>query len=288
MIQYNPKGWFRHVYKFHRSDTIIILWKELIIIGLITGGIAWVELIYFKGSQILENMGVIYSLIGFVLSLLLVFRTNTAYDRWWEGRKKWGALVNDSRNLALKVNAVISNSEDHQFFSRMIPNYAFAMKEHLREGVILEELELSEEEKRDIDGFEHKPNYIAGLMFSKLGEIRRKGEITQEEYLTLDQNLDSFSDIIGACERIRKTPIPYSYSLFLKKFIFIYVATLPIAFITSLGYYTVPIAMFIFYVLVSIEILAEEIEDPFGRDANDLDTDGISENIRKNVKEILA
>ena len=111
--------------------------------------------------------------------------------------------------------------------------------------------------------------------------------ISEEEFLSLDKNLLTFSDIIGACERIKKTPIPYSYSLFLKKFIFIYVATLPIAFVQSLGYWTCPIAMFVFYVLVSIEVLAEEIEDPFGEDANDLDTDGISVTIRANVKEIL-
>lgn len=287
MIQYNPKGWFRHVYRFHKSDTIIILWKEILIIGLITGGISWAEITYIKGYKVLDNLGVIYSLIGFVLSLLLVFRTNTAYDRWWEGRKVWGAQVNNSRNLAMKIKSMVSGEQDLKFFSRMIPNYSFAMKEHLREGVLTDELELSPEELNEINKVEHKPNFIARSMYERLDDIKTRGEITQEEFLSLDKNLLSFSDIIGACERIKKTPIPYSYSLFLKKFIFIYVTTLPIAFITSLGYWTVPIAMFVFYVLVSIEILAEEIEDPFGKDANDLDTDGISTTIRRNVKELL-
>ena len=130
MIQYNPKGWFRQVYRFHKSDTIIILWKELIIIGLLTWGISWIEIKYFSESEVLDNLGVIYSLIGFVLSLLLVFRTNTAYDRWWEGRKKWGSLVNDSRNLALKINSMVDLKTDLEFFGRMIPNYAFAILIH--------------------------------------------------------------------------------------------------------------------------------------------------------------
>ncbi|MDA8715318.1 hypothetical protein OAW23_08380 [Flavobacteriales bacterium] len=287
MIQYNPKGWFRQVYRFHKSDTIIILWKELIIIGLLTWGISWIEIKYFSESEVLDNLGVIYSLIGFVLSLLLVFRTNTAYDRWWEGRKKWGSLVNDSRNLALKINSMVDLKTDLEFFGRMIPNYAFAMKEHLREGVLVEELQLTEEEKVDISKVDHKPSYVAMKMYERLDDLKKRKEITQEEFLSIDKNLLSFSDIIGACERIKKTPIPFSYSMFLKKFIFIYVVTLPIAFIISLGYYTIPIAMFVFYVLVSIEILAEEIEDPFGKDANDLDTDGISTTIRSNVQEIL-
>jgi len=287
MIQYNPKGWFRQVYRFHKSDTFIILWKELVIIGLLTWGISWLEIKYFSESEVLDNLGVIYSLIGFVLSLLLVFRTNTAYDRWWEGRKKWGSLVNDSRNLALKINSMIGPKADLEFFGRMIPNYAFAMKEHLRDGVVIEELKLTEEERNEISKIEHKPSYVAMKMYERLDDLKKRKEITQEEFLSIDKNLLSFSDIIGACERIKKTPIPFSYSMFLKKFIFIYVVTLPIAFITSLGYYTIPIAMFVFYVLVSIEILAEEIEDPFGRDANDLDTDGISITIRSNVQEIL-
>ena len=94
-------------------------------------------------------------------------------------------------------------------------------------------------------------------------------------------------DSLGACERIRNTPIPFSYSLFIKKFIFIYVTTLPLALVTNYGYYSVLIATFIFYVLVSIEVLAEEIEDPFGKDANDLPTDILCEKIRNTTVEVF-
>ena len=107
------------------------------------------------------------------------------------------------------------------------------------------------------------------------------------EFLAIDTNLKTFSDIIGACERIKNTPIPYSYSSFLKKFIFIYVVTLPLAFVSNFGYYSAIIATFVFYVLVSMEILAEEIEDPFGVDENDLPTDELCEKIKANVTEIL-
>jgi putative membrane protein len=116
----------------------------------------------------------------------------------------------------------------------------------------------------------------------------KSNEITEIEYLSLDVNLKTFSDITGACERIKNTPIPYSYSLFLKKFIFIYVTTMPFAFVNNFGYWSVLITSFVFYVLVSMEILAEEIEDPFGLDANDLPTDGLCDKIKANVTEILA
>src|SRR5690606_29569437 len=100
------------------------------------------------------------------------------------------------------------------------------------------------------------------------------------------QDLNAFTDICGACERIKKTPIPYTYNIFIKKFIFAYIITLPFAFV-SFGYWVAGITAFVFYVLASLEMIAEEIEDPFGRDANDLPTDDLAETIRKNVFQII-
>ena len=287
MIKYNPKIWFKHIISFNHSDTINKLWKELIALGIFTLGIAYIEIKYIGNTEKLSELMQVYSLIGFVLSLLLVFRTNTAYDRWWEGRKKWGELVTNSRNLAIKISALTDDPEIKAYFKRMISNYVFAMKEHLREGVKLEELDLTEEEKKELSLFDHKPNYIAQKMYTKLHAMKRSGKLTEENYIVIDVNLKTFSDIIGACERIKNTPIPYSYSMFLKKFIFIYVTTLPLAFVNTFGYYSSLVSIFVFYVLVSMEILAEEIEDPFGKDDNDLPTDDLCQKIKANVSEVL-
>ena len=287
MIKYNPKIWFKHIISFNHSDTINKLWKELIALGIFTLGIAYIEIKYIGNTEKLSELMQVYSLIGFVLSLLLVFRTNTAYDRWWEGRKKWGEMVNNSRNLAIKISALTDDPEIRAYFKRMISNYVFAMKEHLREGVKLEELDLTEEEKKELSLFDHKPNYIAQKMYTKLHAMKRSGKLTEENYIVIDVNLKTFSDIIGACERIKNTPIPYSYSMFLKKFIFIYVTTLPLAFVNTFGYYSSLVSIFVFYVLVSMEILAEEIEDPFGKDDNDLPTDDLCQKIKANVSEVL-
>ena len=287
MIKYNPKIWFKHIISFNHSDTINKLWKELIALGIFTLGIAYIEIKYIGNTEKLSELMQVYSLIGFVLSLLLVFRTNTAYDRWWEGRKKWGEMVNNSRNLAIKISALTDDPEIRAYFKRMISNYVFAMKEHLREGVKLDELDLTEEEKREISQFEHEPNYIAQKMYAKLHAMKQSGELTEENYIVIDVNLKTLSDIIGACERIKNTPIPYSYSMFLKKFIFIYVITVPLAFVNAFGYYSSLVSIFVFYVLVSLEILAEEIEDPFGKDDNDLPTDDLCHKIKSNVSEVL-
>ncbi|MBP1650869.1 MAG: hypothetical protein H6Q26_1026, partial [Bacteroidetes bacterium] len=234
-----------------------------------------------------KNIVFVHSVLGFVISLLLVFRTNTAYDRWWEGRRLWGSLVNNSRNLAIKLHAMLpaSNTASREFFRVMIPNYAYALKNHLRTRYIPEELDLSQ--GAPLDDKKHVPNQIAVQIIAHVNDLYRKQQLSGEQLILLKDELQAFTDVCGACERIRNTPIPFSYSVFIKKFIFFYVMTLPFGYVFTVGFLIIPIVVFIFYVLASLELIAEEIEDPFGFDANDLPTDTISANIRKHVAEIL-
>lgn len=285
MINYNPKSWITLIFTIHKSDTLRMLWKELIYMGLFTLLITFVEIHYFPEIQNLDKLIQVYSLVGFVISLLLVFRTNTAYDRWWEGRRKWGELVNDSRNFSIKLNSLLKNAEDKDFFRRMVPNFVFSMKEHLRKGVLWEELDLADSERAYLEQKTHIPLAVCSLMYQRLKSLKETNGISDVEFLALDKNLNAFMEACGACERIKNTPIPYSYSLFLKKFIFIYVVTMPLAFVTTFSYFSALIATFVFYVLVSMEVLAEEIEDPFGADDNDLPTDDLSERIKLSVNE---
>jgi ion channel-forming bestrophin family protein len=287
MIKYNPKNWFSSILAFRRSDTFLIIWKEMIYIFLFTLALTYFELRMEMNTERWGKLLAVYSLIGFVLSLLLVFRTNTAYDRWWEGRKKWGEMVNNTRNLATKIAVMIDDKPTRDYFARMIGNYAYAVKEHLREGVKFEELDLTDEERITLENASHIPNIIDKWLYTKLYNLKQDGTISEQDFIVIDINLKALADILGACERIRNTPIPYSYSIFLKKFIFIYVTTIPLALVGDFGYYSSIIAVFIFYVLVSMEILAEEIEDPFGLDDNDLPTDDLSAKIKMNAEEIL-
>jgi putative membrane protein len=138
-----------------------------------------------------------------------------------------------------------------------------------------------------IDHHKHRPNQVAKMLFQKVNDLYTTNKITGDQLIILNGEVQSFTDICGACERIKNTPIPYSYSAFLKKFIFFYVMTLPFGYVFSLGYYVIPVVVFIFYVLASLELIAEEIEDPFGNDDNDLPTKKIAENIKRHVEELL-
>lgn len=291
MIIYNPKDWLTFIFRLHKSDTVRKLAPMLAVISIYSGIIAFLELEYWQLSErsYVKNIPIMHAMLGFAISMLLVFRTNTAYDRWWEGRKFWGQLVNNSRNLALKISTFIKaeDSGTHNFFRAMIPIYAFGLHQHLRKNGFDKERYEKIEYLQDLDFKKHVPNQIAKKMYQKTAELHKQGAITGEELLFLNTEMQSFADICGACERIKNTPIPYSYSAFIKKFIFIYIMTLPFGYVFQLGYYVIPVVAFVFYVLASLEIIAEEIEDPFGSDENDVPTGLLSKNIRKSVEEII-
>ncbi|MCB0771061.1 MAG: hypothetical protein KDC00_11735, partial [Flavobacteriales bacterium] len=139
----------------------------------------------------------------------------------------------------------------------------------------------------DFDQSKHVPAQVALLMQQRAQRLFKEGRITGDQLITVDKELVQYLEICGACERIKNTPIPYSYSSFIKKFIVIYVFTLPFGVAFSLGYLAIPVVMFIFYVLASLEIIAEEIEDPFGDDANDLPMKRLATVIGQNAEEIL-
>ena len=287
MISYNTKDWFTFIFRFHKADTFRTLLPIMFAIGVYAALIGYAEVEYWKLAEnsYVKNITIMHGMLGFVISLLLVFRTNTAYDRWWEGRKLWGSLVNNSRNFSIKLSAILEDENDKQFFRKIIPSYANVLHKHLKNEDTAKQL--FEDLDLEIDHHKHKPNQVAMLMFQKINELYVAKKITGDQLIILNAEIQSFSEVCGACERIKNTPIPYSYSAFIKKFIFFYVMTLPFGYSFSLGYYVAPVVVFIFYVLASLELIAEEIEDPFGGDVNDLPTKKISENIKKHVEEIL-
>lgn len=291
MVKYNPKTWFQLIFHSYSRQVMKTLTPTLFFMGVYSTLVCYfvIDFIHF-GEIRFDSTIAMHSLLGIVLGLFLVFRTNSAYDRWWEGRKLWGSLVNSSRNLAMKLNACISkeNHEDREWFSKMISNFVIATKEGLRKGVDVNELDsVSETFYEDLKRFKHKPNRIAALLYEKVNALYKNGQMTGDQLVNMDKELNDLIDVMGGCERIKNTPIPYSYMMYIKKFIFIYIVTLPFGFVTGSGYFTVPIVLLITFVLMSVELIAEEIEDPFGHDQNDLPTDELAAKIKDNVAEIL-
>lgn len=290
MIKYNPKLWFTHIFKLYKSDTLRMLFPEIILIALYTWGINFLLNKYFPefNTKLFKNAYSIHTLVGFVMGLLLVFRTNTAYDRWWEGRKQWGALVNNTRHAAIKIQSLLSDSDEKSDFIQLISSFPLTLRNHLRDNRDIDELPISNQLKEKLEKYDHLPNGLTSLMYEQLSKWKKNNTLSEIDILLLDKEIKNFVDILGACERIKNTPIPFSYTLFIKKFIFIYVLTLPFGFVSDFGYWTIAVTSFVFYVFVSIELIAEEIEDPFGLDDNDLPTDELSFKIKGNIEEIKS
>ncbi len=289
MKAYNPKDWSKLIFDFHRSDSFRMLAPAMVTLTLYSAALCYLDVV-LKVIE-LKSTTVLHSLLGLVLSLLLVFRTNTAYDRWWEGRKLWGELLNNSRNLMLKLNAYIpaGRKDLKNNFRILITNYSFALKEHLRGGFKEELLEEHQELKTsELKRYNHIPNRIAQQLYVKTETLRQQKMFTEEQMIILNEELRSFTNIAGACERIKSTPIPYSYSTFIKRVIFIYIITLPLGLVDDFKWVTIPVVVFVFYAFAGLELIAEEIEDPFGHEDNDLPTDEIAEKIKKNLIEIVG
>lgn len=288
MILYNPKDWWKLIFYFHKADTFRKLLPAMLAVFVYTLVFYFIEIRVLHLPPI-KNPIVVHSLVGFVLSLLLVFRTNTAYDRWWEGRRLWGNFTNNSRNLALKLNAILPDNEaDRMFFRLQIVNYLTAVKDRLRGHEGSSHLVYFQEfDAQYYENATHLPNFICNTLYKKFQQLFENKVITGEQLLYLNPELSSFTDNLGGCERIKNTPIPASYNVFIKKMIFLYVLTMPFGFVLEFSYWAAPIVMLVFYAFAGIEIIAEEIEDPFGKDNNDLALDSIIKNVKSNLNEIL-
>lgn len=288
MVTYNPKDWFTLILRFHKSDTFRILFPTMMLLGAITAGICFFERRYLNLE--VPTLTIFHQISGFIISMVLVFRINTAYDRWWEGRKLWGALINNSRNLAIKLDAIVPADDEkaRTELHLLISNFPFALKEHLRNNVTNEDIKFTARLREDAyTQVSHKPNFIVKHLTAHALDLCKKNGPTHNDYLIVSENINQLTDICGGCERIKRTPIPYSYSIFIKKIIFLYIITMPVAFGLTIGYWAVPIVIIMFYAFASLEIISEEIEDPFGTDSNDLPTDEMSVRIKENIREIL-
>jgi putative membrane protein len=249
-------------------------------------------LFYF---QIPVSFKVLGSVIpSIVLGLLLVFRTNTAYDRFWEGRKAWGSLVNNTRNLARLTWVSIAETEPShrdnkvQILKQLIA-FATATKLHLRSEAVNEELErfLSPDRFAKLQGVNSPPLEIAFWIADDLQLQQEQGRISLYQMNELQSILNGMVDMLGACERILRTPIPLAYAIHLKQLLIIYCFLLPFQLVEDLKWWTGPIVALISFTLFGIEAIGMEIENPFGKDPNDLPLDTICATIERNINDLV-
>jgi putative membrane protein len=284
-MQQSLMTWIHPFSKLHRIPVFKRVWFYL---ALMT---AYTTIVHFfvvgnVSPQFFKDAGNI-AYTSLVLGLLLVFRTNSAYERWWEGRKLWGQLVNESRNLCLKVKYLPNVSEqDKIVLSEYVVSFAYSLKNHLRDltpgkrppGV---------KPQLDMASY-HLPVQVADAIYYKIQEWYQAGKIDGFLLLQMDSHMRSFMDVCGACERIKSSPLVLSYRAFIRQGIAINLAAVPFYAATTLPlHWTLPIIIFASYFLIGLELIAEDIEDPFGNDGDDLPLDTICDKIRQVITQIM-
>lgn len=228
----------------------------------------------------------VHEFIGIVLGLMLVFRTNTAYDRWWEARKQWGQLTNEMRNLMLKAVTLIPTTQaETARLVDLLVAFDIALKDHLRGGATLQALPgFAADAARPT----HVPGYVAEQIDLWIANMRREGRIDGYTLLALDPHVRSLMDVCGACERIQRTPLSDSYLQFLRQSIVIYLLSLPWALVHNANAWTIPAVALIGYFLIGVELIAETVEEPFGTEVDDLPLDKLCQGIETSLREIAA
>ncbi len=246
--------------------------------------VQWFDDHGFPAKKLIEADAALAS--SAVIGLLLVFRTNSAYDRWWEARKLWGSLVNDLRNLSIKAREYVDLTEvESRRYGELLAVFALSLKEHLRgnENLALLPAE-SRLEKRDAS---HIPLALAQLVYRTMRQWNRDGRLSDVEMIQLDRHARSLMDVCGACERIKKSPIAGSYKLILRIGMGSYFVVLPWLLVPTVDNYTFIMVMFCAYFVTALEYLAEEVEEPFGTQANDVPIDDICQTIEDSIADVL-
>jgi putative membrane protein len=230
-----------------------------------------------------------------VLGLLLVFRTNTAYERYWEGRKCWGTLVVSTRNLSRQMWIAIQETEMQNFIEKksaisLLIAFAVAMKLHLREEPMNSELEalISPSQYENLKSMNNRPLEIAFWIGDYLNQQYDRNCLDVYQLTAMHGLINNIIEGLTGCERILKTPMPLAYAIHLKQLLLLYCLALPFQMVKDLGWVTGLIVALISFTLFGIEQIGLEIENPFGHDANDLPLDAICKTIQRDIEDLIS
>jgi ion channel-forming bestrophin family protein len=284
------KNWFAIAFRIQGS-VIPTIASRVLLCGLF--GLCISVLSFYKIPVGYKVLGSVVPSI--VLGLLLVFRTNTAYERFWEGRKAWGTIVNNIRNLSrLMWVAIVELDPLHRYEKeealKLLVAFAVTTKLHLRSQPVDSQVAelVSPLQFTKLQTISNPPLEIVFWISDYLQAKQELGQISLYQMNELQCLLNNLVDMLGACERILRTPIPLAYAIHLKQLLLIYCLLLPFQVVDEIGWWTAPVVALISFTLFGIEAIGVEIENPFGTDPNDLPLDTICNTVQKNIDDLVS
>ncbi len=291
MISYNPHDWRSHLLDIRGSMLPEIMGRVALCVGWSVLVTAAHELLppWIHGFS-LSVPSTVHTLIGTALGLLLVFRTNSSYDKFWEGRKLWGGMVNECRNLARQATTLLTAAPELQReLILWTASFPYAAMSALRGAKALapSSKDLPQADVGAVLAAQHMPLAVAQRISRAAVTARNRQVISDQMLMLFDQNVNLLIDYIGACERIHKTPIPFAYMVHLRRALILYCFTLPFVLVEPLHWWTVGGTLLVAFVFFGIEEIGVEIEDPFGFDENDLPLERFCQTIEGNLLAVM-
>ncbi len=287
------KGFWREATAIHGSITVHVL-PSIIFFGLLASivcGVAWLLQQLFDVSFTLEISP--FGFAGAVLGILLVIRLNAGYDRWWETRKLWGGMVNQSRNLV--ISAMAYGPHDSEWRERLVrwtAAFPHVARHSLRSEPPSSEVAnlVGSDHMRQLTTADHMPSFVAWQLSELLGEAKNKFDMDRFAFIQIDRERALLIDHIGACERILATPLPRIYSITIRRFVLLFLLMMPMALVHLMeAMWSIPlITMLVAYPLLTLDQIGVELENPFSTNSlSHLPLDDISANIERNVFAVL-
>ncbi|WP_345950212.1 MULTISPECIES: bestrophin family ion channel [unclassified Mucilaginibacter] len=250
---------------------------------------------YFAFSGVSVPLA-IHGILGTIISLLLAFRSNQAYDRWWEARTLWGAIVNDSRSFARQVLTYIDNLYDdndkHDMKERLIKRqmaWCYSLSQQLRGQDAHQSLHefVSDDERQALANQNNVPLALMEQHGTDLRLLLRMGWINEYQQVCMDETLTRFSNAMGACERIKNTVFPVTYSVYIHFLVLLFVMLLPFGLIEHFGILQIPLVVAIASSFFLIEKMAIHLQDPFECKPTDTPMTSISRKIEQDLRQML-
>ena len=288
MIVRSKSNWWTLLFVW-RGSMMTQMLPQLLIVAALSVLAVWTEGTIFKHKVPLNATP--FTLVGVALALFLGFRNSSAYDRWWEGRKLWGALVNTMRTLTRQVLTMTGDApkaaKDKREFIDMLVAFTYAMRDQLRGDVFARSAELLPPAlAEEVDRARYKPFIILRGMGEWVSARYKEGAFGEITMTAIDRNLVELSNILGGCERIAATPVPFGYSVMIHRVVYFYCALLPFGLVDAIEWMTPAVALVMAYSFIALDSLAGELEMPFGRDESDLALDAIALNIELSIREM--
>ena len=287
------QGFWWEAFALHGSITPKVM-PNVLIFGLAAGGICGASWFVETLFQVRIALAIApFEFAGAALGLLLILRTNAGYDRWWEARKLWGGIVNQSRNLV--IGAIVYGPNDlgwQEKFVRWTAVFPHVARLNLRGELPSSEVAnlVGPDDARRVATTEHMPSFVAAMLANLLYEAREKLGMDGFSFIQVDRERALLIDHIGACERIAKTPLPRAYSINIRRFIVIFILMLPFSLLHLLDSdWLIPfITMLVAYPLLSLDQIGVELENPFSTsNLSHLPLDDISADIERDILSVL-